>query len=210
MTRLWIGVALTLLVGSLLPGCRRADRWNAEWEAWFEESQPSEAIMDTLGIAPGMVLAEVGAGSGRLAVKMARRVGAQGHVYANDIDPTALEFMRRRVKKQSIHNMTVVGGRVADPRLPAGALDLVYLVNTYEHLAKPVPLMTRIIPALKPEGVLVIIAADPEKTGDRQELVVPRKKVVDEAEAAGFELVRVSTFLRDDTIYFFRPRPLDR
>ena len=136
---------------------------------------------------------------------MAKRVGSQGHVYANDIDPTALDFMRRRVKKQSIRNMTVIGGRVADPRLPDGALDLVYLVNTYEHLARPVPLMANILPSLKPEGVLVIIAADPVKTG-RKDHVVPREKVLGEAEAAGLELIRVSSFLRDDMIYFFRSR----
>jgi ubiquinone/menaquinone biosynthesis C-methylase UbiE len=161
--------------------------------------------MDTLGIRPGMTVAEIGAGNGRFAVRMAARVGESGKVYANDIDPRALRFMRNRIQKERITNMEVIEGALTDPRLPLGVLDLACLVNTYDDLSRPVELLRNTLPALKPEGVLVIMVYDTEKVGDLRGHAVPKERVILEAEAAGFTLLDLDESLSRDTIYFFRP-----
>ena len=198
-------IFLTALLTFQMSSCRkRGGYWSKEWEEWFETTQPSEVIMDTLGVKSGMVIAEVGAGNGRLAVKMARRVGETGKVYANDIAPRALSFMRKRCKREKIKNMIVVEGKVAHPRLPEATMDMVYLINTYEHLARPVALMKNIIPSLKKDGVLVIIAIDPVKIEYKHDIAVPRETILKEAEEAGFQLVDLKTFLPEDNIYIFK------
>jgi ubiquinone/menaquinone biosynthesis C-methylase UbiE len=200
-------VFLTALLSFQMNSCRkRGGYWSKEWEEWFESTQPSEVIMDTLGIRPGMIIAEVGAGNGRLAVKMAHRVGQTGTVYANDIAPRALSFMQKRAQKEKIKNIIVVEGKVADPCLPARKLDMVYMINTYEYLARPVELMRTIIPSLKEEGVLVIIAIDPAKIQHTDDRAVPKDTILREAAAAGYQIVRIKTFLPEDNIYVFKPK----
>jgi ubiquinone/menaquinone biosynthesis C-methylase UbiE len=117
------------------------DRWSREREEMIEQSQPSGKIMDAMGIKSGMTVAEVGAGSGRFSVRLAKRVGEAGKVYANDIDPMALEFMRKRCQDENIENMTVVEGGETDPRLPLGTIDVVAFVHTLHMVKEPVPLL---------------------------------------------------------------------
>jgi ubiquinone/menaquinone biosynthesis C-methylase UbiE len=197
--------ACVLITASLFACQDQGGRWSAEWEAKFEEWQPSEYVMDTFGIRPGMVVAEIGAGNGRFAVRMAARVGEEGEVYANDIDPRALRFMRKRIENEGISNMTVVEGDLTNPRLPRGELDLACIVNTYDDLSRPVELLRNTLPALKRGGVLVIMVYDPEKVGDLQGHAVPRETVIRQAESAGFKLENLDDSLSKDTIYIFRP-----
>jgi len=180
-------------------------RWSKEWEEWFETIQPSDVIMDTIGVLPGMTVAEVGAGNGRLAVKMAKLVGIEGKVYANDIDPAAIRFMRKRIRREKVKNMTVIKGKIADPLLPHGKFDIVYVVNTYSHFDKPVELLKNMIPAFKPGGRLVIIEYDPVKAPEAGSHSTSKETVLDEAEKAGYYLIGLKTFLPKDNIYIFQP-----
>ncbi len=118
--------------------------------------------MDSIGVKPGMVIAEIGAGRGRYVVHMAKRVGVTGKIYANDIDKKALDYLEYRCKRDSIPNVITVLGKVTDPLLPKETMDLVYMINTYHHLDKPVDLMKNIIPCLKPEGRLGIVSMSKE------------------------------------------------
>jgi ubiquinone/menaquinone biosynthesis C-methylase UbiE len=196
------------LLGFVVISCNpvpEKGRWSVEWEEWFETIQPSEIIMDTIGVLPGMTIAEVGAGSGRLAVKMARKVSDSGKVYANDIDPEAIRFMRKRIRREKINNMVIIRGKVDDPLLPPGEIDIVYVVNTYSYFEKPVRLMNNIIQALKADGRLVIIEYDPVKAPEAGWHSTSKETVLDEAERAGFQLVSLKTFLPKDNIYIFQP-----
>lgn len=199
------GVAVLMV---LVVSCQKqGGRWSREWEEAFEDWQPSDKIMDVLEVKPGMVIGEIGAGNGRLAVKMARRVGKNGKVYANDIDEKALNFMRRRIQRENIENMEVIKGEVANPLFPAAELDLVYIVNTYEHLEKPVKILQNLFPALKPDGILAIIVTDPVKVNYAHNHTVTQEKVFhDVAQTGAFEPVRTETFLPQDNIYIFRLR----
>ena len=67
--------------------------------------QPPEQVMDLIGIRPGLVIGEVGAGRGRVTVHLAARVGNAGKIYANDIDATAIEYLKERCRRQGISNV---------------------------------------------------------------------------------------------------------
>ncbi|MBA7551275.1 2-methoxy-6-polyprenyl-1,4-benzoquinol methylase, mitochondrial [subsurface metagenome] len=196
------------LLGLTIVSCNpvpEKGRWSKEWEEWFETIQPSDVIMDTIGVQPGMTIAEVGAGNGRLAVKIAKQVGIEGKVYANDIDPAAIRFMRKRIRREKISNMVVIRGKVDDPLLPPGEIDIVYVVNTYSHFDKPVDLLKNMIPAFKPGGRLVIIEYDPVKAPEAGSHSTSKETVLDEAEKAGYYLTGLKTFLPKDNIYIFQP-----
>jgi SAM-dependent methyltransferase len=190
---------------SILLSCQGGGgRWSKEWEEKFEEWQPSEYIMDQFGIEEGMTVAEIGAGNGRFAVRLARRVGSGGKVFANDIDPRALRFMRRRIEKERIFNIEVIEGRLTDPKLPKNLCDVVCIVNTYDDLSSPVELMRNTARSLKSQGVLGIMVYDPQKVGDFRGHAVDRNTVIRQSNAAGFELVKLDDTLSKDTLYVFR------
>jgi ubiquinone/menaquinone biosynthesis C-methylase UbiE len=124
-----------------------------------------ERVMDAVGIRPGMVVGEAGAGRGYFTFKLARRVGASGKVYANDIDAGSLAYLRERCQRDGIENVVTILGRMEDPLFPAGSMHMVFMVNTYHYLARPVVLLRNLIPALKPGAIVAVVEHDPEKSG---------------------------------------------
>src|SRR5271156_6663326 len=99
-----------------------------------EEEQPDKAL-EAIGIRRGMIVADVGAGSGVMSFKMAKLVGPAGKVYANDIQPEMLEILRQRAQQNKISNVETVLGTDRDPKLPARALDLILLVDVYHEFS---------------------------------------------------------------------------
>lgn len=203
-TILVVGAVLAAVSGSIAV-CRHGGSGPDSWEERHNAYQPPEEVMDAIGVVPGMVIAEVGAGRGRYVVHMARRTGPTGKVYANDIDEDALDYLKYRCERDSIGNVETILGEVTDPLLSPGTMDLVYMINTYHHLDKPVELMRNIAPSLKPDGLFVIIEHDPQKYPGAGSHSTPQDVLLDQAEKAGFELVRIETFLERDNINIFRP-----
>ena len=177
--------------------------WAAIDEESFESFQPTDKIMDTIGITEGMNVGEVGAGGGRVAVRVARRVGPSGKVYANDITELALEYMRQRCRKDEITNMEVVEGTLTDPRFPEGILDAVYLTNTYRHLDKPLEVLRNIAPSLKPSGKLGIIDSKRYRQDAEGEAEGGSNPIILHTDQAGFRLVKLETSMSRDDIYVF-------
>jgi ubiquinone/menaquinone biosynthesis C-methylase UbiE len=139
---------------------------------------------------------------------MAERVGFDGKVYANDIDPDKLRYLDHRCERDSIYNVETVLGEVDDPLLPEAKMDVVYMINTYHHLSHPVELMRNVLPSLKPGGLLVVIEHDPAKYPDAgPDHSTPHEELVLEAAEAGYELLRLEEFLERDYINIFRPAP---
>jgi protein-L-isoaspartate O-methyltransferase len=120
------------------------------------EEAPSLAIK-ALKVQPGQVVADIGAGSGYYTVRLARAVGAKGHVFATDIQTAMLDLLRANVAKAGLENVTTVLGAPDDPRLPPASIDLAIMVDVYHELAAPQAFLRRLRPALKKDGRLVLL-----------------------------------------------------
>lgn len=162
-------------------------------EAW----QKPDQIMDALGIADGAVVADLGAGGGWFTMRLARRVGPNGLVYAQDIQEEMIDVIRRRVERENLSNVRIVLGTDTDPRLPRG-LDAVLIVNSYNEMNDPaqpgaiLTLLRNLAAALKPQGRIGVVDFTPGNggPGPAANERVPPATVIATTAAAGLRLVK--------------------
>lgn len=162
--------------------------------------QQPDQVMDALNIAEGSVVGELGAGSGWFTIRLARRVGPNGKVYAEDIQPQMIEVIRRRVPRENLSDRVVDIrlGTAADPKLPVGELDAVLIVEAYHEMEQPVALLRNAARALKNDGRLGIVEFTMAGGGpgpDMDERVDP-ERVIREANEAGLRLIARPNMLR--------------
>jgi len=122
-----------------------------------EKEENPELALDAIGIRQGMVVADIGAGTGYFSLRLAKRVGPAGKVYANDIQPEMLRRLRENADKAKLKNIETVPGTDVDPKLPAGQMDIVLLVDVYHEFSQPQKMLRKIRDALKPSGRLVLL-----------------------------------------------------
>ena len=154
--------------------------------------------MDALRIGEGSVVADLGAGGGWFTVRLARRVGPNGKVYAQDIQHQMLEAIKRRVDRENLqHRVETVLGTSSDPNLPAGALDAVLIVDAYHEMEQPVALLRNLSRSLKPTGRIGIVdfTAEGGGPGPPMDERVDPERVIREAGAAGLRLTSRERFL---------------
>ena len=158
--------------------------------------QKPEQIMDALNIADGSTVADVGAGAGWFTVRLARRVGPNGQIYAEDIQPPMLDAISYRVSREGLSNVTTVLGTPEDPMLPAG-LDAVLIVDVYAEVGDPISLLTDVASALKPQGRVGIVDFTREGAGPGPPMDqrLDAEEVIQDAQAAGLSLLSHETFL---------------
>ncbi len=164
-------------------------------DAW----QRPDQIMDALQIGESSVVADLGAGGGWFTVRLARAVGPNGRVYAEDIQPQMIKAIDRRIQRDGLtKNVSVIQGTPTDPGLPVDALDAVLIVDAYHELEDPVALLRNVRPSLKPSGVVAIVnfKTDGGGPGPSMDERVDPEKVVADARAAGLELKKRENFLR--------------
>lgn len=154
-------------------------------DAW----QEPELIMDALSIADGAVVADVGAGGGWFTVRLAQRVGPNGLVYAEDIQPQMIESINRRVSRAGLTNVQTIIGTPSNPMIPA-PIDALLMVEVYGQLEDPVTLLQNVIPRLKPGGRVGIVEyrLDGSGPGPPLEERVEPEAIIRDAEAAGLRL----------------------
>jgi len=181
---------------------------NASWMDRAEREQeeaPAEALA-LIGIRPGMVIADVGAGSGYMTMRMAPMVGPAGKVYANDIQPGLLRMLQDKARAAHLTNVEVVLGTETETRLPEHAIDLALLVDVYHEFRRPREMLQSISRSLKPGGELVLV----EYRGEDPNVPIARThrmSVADartEVEAEGFTFERVVPGLPRQHIIIFR------
>jgi len=161
--------------------------------------QPDK-VMDVVGVKPGMILGEVGSGTGYFTFNLARRVGELGHVYANDISRSSLKTLKNRCDRESVSNIDIIVGEVEDPLLPAG-LDMVFIVNAFHDFSNPVALLNNLATCLKPKASVVIIDRDPAKLDYSTSHFLTKDEVLQKIEESVFVLDRIETFLSQHNIY---------
>jgi ubiquinone/menaquinone biosynthesis C-methylase UbiE len=173
--------------------------------AWVLESRFMEkrggtvAVIDRLGLKPGMRVADVGCGPGRLTLPMAARVAPTGDVVALDIQPKMLERIERRIRERNVTNVTPVLGGAGGGKLPAGSFDRAVLVTVLGEIPDRGRALREIRSALKPGGFLSVteILPDPHY----QRLATVRRL----AEEAGFRCGDTFSSLLSFTIHLYRP-----
>ncbi len=172
-------------------------------DAW---QQPGR-IMDALGIGDGSVVADIGAGGGWFTIRLARRVGPNGLVYAEDVQRQMIESIERRVQREALRNVRLVLGTTEDPRLPAGALDAALIVDAYHEMDDRTELLRNLARSLKPGGRLGIVdfRLDGGGPGPPIEERIAPEVVIGEAEKAGLRLIGHETFLPFQYLLVFGP-----
>jgi ubiquinone/menaquinone biosynthesis C-methylase UbiE len=204
MTRTWLGVSAAILLAATSLSAQRGRIFSPkdlglleppDREAW----QKPEQVMDALQIAEDSVVADLGAGGGWFTIRMARRVGLHGFVYAEDVQRLMIEAIDRRVQREGLTNVKSVLGEADDPfpGMPPNILDAVLIVDTFSEMEHPVVLLRNVARTLKPRGLVGIIDYRQGEGGpgpDPQFRLAP-SVIVDAAKAAGLKLVGQEKFL---------------
>ena len=199
----WAPCAILTMIGGLLAfqathpvtGRRIAGVMGFGGADWLErperamEEQPDKAL-EALDLKPGMTVADIGAGTGYMSLRMAKRVGPSGKVYANDLQPEMLRLLRENAAHAQLTNIETVLGTESDPKLPKAQLDLVLLVDVYHEFSQPQKMLQKIREALKPDGRLVLLEYRKEdpKIPIRPEHKMSVAEVKAEIEPEGFIL----------------------
>lgn len=162
-------------------------------DAW----QKPDQIMDALGIADGSAVADIGAGAGWFTIRLARRVGPNGIVYAQDVQRQMLEAIRRRVAREGLRNVETRLGAGSAPNLPDRSLDAVLVVDVYPEVEDRVTFLRNLTAGLKPGGRLGIVNYKPGRGGPgpapQESVRVESASVEGDAQAAGLRVLARQT-----------------
>lgn len=165
--------------------------WGIEWlerpERDVEEN--TTQLLKNLDLKPGMVVADIGAGSGYHSRLLSKKV-IKGTVYAVDVSPEMIEFLENRIRKEKITNITPILGTEKSVNLPAASTDLMLLVDVYHEFSFPYEMARSMYAALKPTGKLVLVEFRTEDASVPIKAVhkMSEAQAVKEMKAAGFRL----------------------
>ena len=184
----------------------------ADWleRAGREQEQRPDEIISTMGLKDGDVVADFGCGTGYFARRMARAVAPRGRVYAVDIQPEMLGLLKRLVDKDGLGNVVPVLAETDDPKLPAGVLDWILLVDVYHELQRPKATLARLREALAPNGKVAVIEYRLEGLTAlhiREEHRMSPTQVLAEWGPAGFRLTARHEFLPTQHFFVFEKAP---
>ena len=196
-------------------GRRIAQVMGAAGADWLERSEreseenPGKAI-ELLKFEKGMVVADVGAGSGYYALRIAELVGPTGKVYANDIQPEMLSILKKRMRQKKVSNVEPVLGTEQDPKLPSKSCDVILMVDVYHEFSHPQEMLLKLRDALKDNGRLVLLEYRKEDpyVPIRPEHKMSVKEAKLEVEGEGFVLEKVMEDLPWQHILIFKRREL--
>jgi ubiquinone/menaquinone biosynthesis C-methylase UbiE len=174
-----------------------------------EEEEKPQALVDAMELKPTDVVADIGVGTGYFAFRLAPKV-PQGKVLGVDIQPEMLELLQEAAKERGVANVESVLGETADPKLPAGGVDVVLMVDAYHEFDAPREMMNAVVRSLKPGGRVVLVeyrAEDPDVP------IKPLHKMTEaqaarEMAAAGLRHRATKNVLpRQHLMIFEKPRP---
>jgi SAM-dependent methyltransferase len=197
-----------------ISGRRYAPVMGYQGAPWLErgerdEEEAPDVALNVLKISKGASVADIGAGSGFMTVRLAARVGPTGRVFANDVQPQMLNILARRLSNSQITNVTLIEGTIDDPRLPPASVDLEIMVDVYHELSQPQAMLRHLREALKPGGRLVLLEYRKEDPTvpikPEHKMSVAEAKM--EVEAEGFTLAKVDEALPRQHILIFTAKP---
>ena len=180
-----------------------ADKWakvfdDPERDAW----QKPHAVIEALALKPNAVVADLGAGTGYFAMRLAHMV-SKGRVYGVDLEPGMVKYLAERAKKAGLKNLSAVQGTPSDAKLPA-KVDLVLLVDVYHHIGKREAYFGKLAAALKPGGRVAVIDFNASsKVGPPVSARMTAEQVQAEMGKAGYRLAAHHDFLPNQYFLVF-------
>ena len=212
MAKLIVQLALAVIAGATLAAQQHSRLFPPEQlgtlegpdrDAW----QRPDQVMDRLLIAEGSAVADLGAGGGWFTMRLAARVGPNGIVYAEDVQPQMIEAISKRIVRAQLRNVKTILGTQSDARLPA-PVDAALIVDAYHEMEQPVAILGNVVRRLKPKGRIGIVEFKKDgwgPGGPMDERMDP-ERIVHDAEAAGLQLLSRETFLRYQYMLVFARR----
>jgi arsenite methyltransferase len=171
-----------------------------------EYQKPHEVIM-ALDLKEGERIADIGAGSGYFAFRIARHVGETGRVYAVDISPEMIIHMNRAIRDMGLTNVTTVLAPPDDPLLPDKSIDRFFICDTWHHIENQAQYLALVKKMLRPNGQVVMIDFEKRElpVGPPTEMKIAKDDLIAQMRANGFELVKEHTFLPYQYFLVFTP-----
>jgi len=172
------------------------------------EERP-DLLVPALQLRPGDAVADIGCGTGYHTRRLAKAVGTNGLVYAEDIQPEMLDLLTNKLAAENIHNVRPVLGTITDPKLPRSALDLILMVDVYHEFDHPYEMVSAMIPALKPGGRIAFV----EFRGEDPKLAIKKLHKMTEAQVRkemslhALDWVETIGTLPQQHIILFRRKP---
>jgi ubiquinone/menaquinone biosynthesis C-methylase UbiE len=183
----------------------------AHWTAVFDDPardawQKPRELLQALAIRPGMCVADIGAGTGYFSPYLSAAVGDTGTVLAADTEPNLVKYLRDRAEREHTANVVPILASPSNPRLPAGAVDLIVIVDTAHHIDDRINYFRRLERVLKPGGRVAVIDFKKEDlpVGPPLEHKLDRADVVEEFRQAGYALVGEPDLLPYQYVLIFR------
>jgi cyclopropane fatty-acyl-phospholipid synthase-like methyltransferase len=170
-------------------------------DAW----QKPEQVIAALALDPHALVADIGAGTGYFAMRLARSL-LNGRVFAIDIEPDMVRYLEQRAAGADIGNLRAILAAADDPRIPE-PVDLILIVDTYHHIGQRLDYFKRLAPRLRANGRIVVIdfKLDSPVGPPKRHRLAPQT-VIEELDRAGFALAQQHDFLSYQYFLVFRPR----
>jgi ubiquinone/menaquinone biosynthesis C-methylase UbiE len=170
-----------------------------------QREEDCEMLLKALDVKPGQTVCDIGCGNGFYTLQLARLVGKEGRVLAVDIQPEMLRMLEERAKEEGIANIELIHGSPVDPRLPAGSVDLILMVDVYHEFSHPEQMLAAMRKALKPGGRIALGEFRLEDPQVPIKLLhkMSKKQIMKEFPANGFKLVEQFDKLPWQHLMFF-------
>ena len=203
-------------IGKVYMGREIAQVMGHEGAYWLERpsrevQEHPQILIDLLALEPNAVIADIGAGTGYMAVRMAQKV-PDGEVFAVEIQSEMLTLLRDRLLAEGITHVQPIQGTPMDPNLPPDSVDLALMVDAYHEFEFPYEMMTALNTALKPGGQVVLA----EYRAENPMVLIKRlhkmseKQVKREMKAVGLSWLKTDESLPQQHLLFFqKPQPRD-
>jgi len=183
------------------------------WSKVFDDParaawQKPEELVAALGLRAGQRVADLGAGTGYFSRLLSSAVGTTGTVFAVELEPNLVAHLRARAEREGTANVVPILASPDNPRLPAGLVDVVLIVDTYHHIDDRITYLRNLRRALRPGGRIAVVdwQKRPLPVGPEMAHKLAREMVVQEVEEAGYRLVDEPTFLPYQYFLIFQPR----